>query len=111
MTRHSGPPEVARCRATSFVDPTVVKYSIASRKRPSLGAASARANASSGGTGSEGNDVKADVDGRSRVRQRAHRDVVGAGRRQLRNAVERHAAGYLDLRAAAGQADGVANVG
>jgi hypothetical protein len=36
------------------------------------------------------------------MRQRADRHEVGAGRRELRDALERHAAGDLDLRAAAG---------
>ena len=52
-------------------------------------------------TRSERFDLEADVDGRRRVRQRADRDEVGAGRGQLRDALERHAAGDLDLRAAA----------
>ena len=55
-------------------------------------------------------DLKADVHGGRRVRQRADRDVVGAGRRQLRDAFERHAAGDFDLGAAARARDGFANV-
>ena len=50
---------------------------------------------------SERFDLKADVDGRRRMRQRADRHEVGAGRRELGHALERDAAGDLDLRAAA----------
>ena len=46
-------------------------------------------------------ELEAEIDGRRRVRQRADRHVVGAGRRELGHALERHAAGDLDLRAAA----------
>ena len=58
-----------------------------------------------------GFDFEADVDGRRRVRQRADRHEVGAGRGQLGHALERDAAGDLDLRAAARPADGLANLG
>ena len=46
-------------------------------------------------------ELEAEIRGRRRVRQRADRHVVGAGLRQLGNPLERHAAGDLDLRAAA----------
>ena len=46
-------------------------------------------------------ELEAQVDRRRRVRQRADRHVVGAGRRQLGNPIQRDAAGELDLRAAA----------
>ena len=46
-------------------------------------------------------ELEAQIRGRRRVRQRADRHVVGAGRRELGHPIERDAAGDLDLRAAA----------
>src|SRR5262249_14168645 len=63
--------------ATSLVDVTVAKRTIRSKRL----------------------DFKADVGRRRGVRERADRDGVGAGRRQFGNALERDAAGNLDLRA------------
>src|SRR5215472_1468595 len=47
-------------------------------------------------------DFEADIDGRRRMGERADRDEVGAGFRELGNPFERHAAGDFDLCAARG---------
>src|SRR4051812_30522457 len=109
-----------RLAASSFVEPIVSKYTSVDATRPRRGRArsiavtrSAGASTSSrrpaGLTGSRGFDFKADVDGRRRVRQRADRHEVGAGGGQLGNALERHAARDLDLRASAGSSHRVAD--
>ena len=84
--------------ATSLVEPMVAKYSTRAASGPSRARARSNASARSGGSAaSDRLDLKADVHGGRRVRQRADRHVVRAVSRQLLDAIQRHAARNLDL--------------
>src|SRR2546428_422389 len=55
-------------------------------------------------------ELKADIDGGRRMRERADRHIVGAGRCKLRDSLQSHAAGDFDLRTSAREAHGFANL-
>src|SRR4029077_8642397 len=108
-TRPCDASEPARVNATSFVDPVVGRNTNVDARRPRR--ARARSIAVRYGTPSSARlDLKADVDRGGGVRERADRDVVAARGLQFGHALERDAAGDLDLRAPARARDRVANL-
>src|SRR5690242_948507 len=94
--------------ATSLVDPTDARCVTEVARQPRRGRMRSSASAKSA---SDRFDFKADVDGGRRMRQRADRHEVGAGARELTDALERDAARDLDLRPPARARDGGANLG
>src|SRR5689334_17811004 len=103
-----------RSSATSLVDEIVGRKSNRDARRPRRGptrAIASRYSTPSGVAASEWFDFKTDVDRRRGMRQRAHRNEVGAGCREFRNPLERDTAGDFDLRTATGPRDRLADVG
>ena len=107
----------ARVAATSFVDPVTGKYTIREPRRPRRGRAEASAFAGSSGNGADPRlstldrfELKADVDRGRRMRQRADGNEAGPGGRELRDAIERDAAGDFRQRSTLRAGHGLADV-
>src|SRR5262249_38075519 len=105
--------------ATSLVDPMVGKNSNRDPSGASRACTTATASASSLGSAlprgireasADRFDVKADVDGRRRMREGAGGDEVRSRRRQFGDAFQRDAAGDLDFRAAGDPLDRATDV-
>ena len=103
-TAPSWSPLLASAEATSLVDPIVEKNNVGAPRRRRSTRESASAKSGGNGSGCVAHrrlqrlDFEADVGGRRRMGQRAGRHEIGAGRRELRNPLERDAARNLNLR-------------
>src|SRR5688500_6469184 len=104
----SGAPRSASAAATSFVDVVSKKKYAGSPNGPRRSAVALSAAYISAGSASDIQlQLEAQIGRRRRVRQRANRHVVGAGAGELRDALQRHPARNLDLRAPTDLLDGL----